>query len=60
VTAVSYLTGCETWLVGNDNMPWGERFSVPRQIIRGEFGIQAAKVAIFFAPNFNYNKSILK
>jgi hypothetical protein len=47
VTAARYLTGCETWLVGNNNMPWGEIFSVPRQNIRGEFGIQAAKVAIF-------------
>ena len=28
MTAVSYLTGCEAWLVGNNNMPWGEIFNV--------------------------------
>jgi hypothetical protein len=59
VTAVSYLTGCETWLVGNNNMPWGEIFSVPRQNIHGEFGIQAAKVAIF-CPEFSLQRSVLK
>ena len=49
VTAVNYLAGCETWLVGNNNIPWGEINSVSRQNIRGEFGIQAAKVE-FFLP----------
>lgn len=52
VTVVSYLTGCETWLVGNNNKSWGEIFCVPRQNIQGEFGIQAAKVAIFLPRIF--------
>jgi len=60
VTAVSYLTGSETWLVGKNNMPWGEMFSVPRQNIHVEFGIRAAKVTIFFAREFQFKCNVLK
>jgi len=55
VTAVSYLTGCETLQVGNNNMPWGEIFSVPRQNIHGEFEIDS-----FFVLEFSLKCNVLK